>query len=194
MIRAFALLIMPEKTWLAIIQSKRGVIATLLTGLLPLLLLSCLAEGYALTHWGSQAALQKYNIILTPALAWRFETVQVLAGLVMVFGAAQLTRWTGESFELRRPFAMSFTLAVYSLSPVFWARFLHCFPAVNLWITWALGVCGCVYLLYQGVGVVLQPEPTKGFGVYILLAFLFSMLTGMAHMVGLMFLQGKIPL
>lgn len=194
MIRAFALLLVPEKTWLAIMQSKRGIAVTFLTGLLPLLAASCLAEGYALTHWGSQAALQKYNVILTPELAWRFETVQFLANLVMVLAAAQMTRWTCESFELRPSFSLCFTLAVYALSPVFWARFLHCFPALNLWVTWAFAVCGCIYVLYQGVGVILQPEPTKGFGVYILLAFLYSLLTGMAHMIGLMFLQGKIPL
>jgi hypothetical protein len=192
MFRALNLLFNPEPTWLAVSQSKRGIWFMLLTGLLPLLLLSSVAEGYSLIRWGSEAALEKYHITVSSGLAWRFEAVQVIVDILMVFSAAQLTRAMCTSFGMYPTYSMCLTLAVYGLSPVFLARFVHCLPMVNIWVAWALGAFGTIYALYQGTGIVLQPEPTKGMGLYIILAVLYGLLTGMAHLLSLLVLQGKI--
>ena len=194
MIKAIQLLFVPGQAWAKIVASRRGVLGNLLWDLLPLLLLSAVAEGAALLHGGDSQGQFGGHVAFTAPLIWRLEIIQILMGLIMVVAGAKLIRWISESFHLYPSYAHCFLVAAYGLSPVFIMRFLNCIPGMNPWITWALGAAGCIFVLYQGVGIVLQPEPTKGFGLYVLIAFTFSLLTAMSHLIALMVLQGKLPL
>ena len=192
MLNAVQLFFSPFATWQKIAIAKKGVAFTALLYLAPLLLLVCASECYALVVLSEKDSLFSH-MKLPLDRAIRVEVCQWIAGMILVFIAAKMIRWIGESFNFYPPFERCFTLAAYGLGPFFMAHFLNCIPGMNPWITAAIGIFGCIYVLYQGTGVVLEPEQTKGFGLYIMIAILFSMLSAMMHILWMMAIQGKIP-
>jgi hypothetical protein len=192
MFRVLQLLYSPGEAWLKIVAAKRGVIGTFLLGLLPVLALSFGGEGYALLHGSKAAGQLGRSVALTTDQVMWLETVQFLTGLVVVLAGAKLIQWVSVSFHFTPRFTACFTVTAYGLSPIFLAHLLNCIPSMNPWISWAVGTFGCVFILYQGVGLVLEPEQTGGFGLYLLIALAFTLLSAMDHIVSLMVLQGKI--
>ena len=192
MFRALQLLISPGSTWVKIATAKRGVVWNLFLELLPLLLITCAAEGYVLAKWGERTGQAgrvlhyEVNSILV------LESLQVVLSLAMVFMTGVILRWVGESFHFYPPYRACFTLAVFGFSPFFIIRLGHYLPGLNEWVGPALGALACVYVLYQGVGAVLEPDQTKGFGLYILSALIFTLLCGMDQLLLLMAAQSKL--
>jgi hypothetical protein len=171
------------------VEANRGVLATFLWVLLPWLLLSCLGEGCALARWGERGGQFDQMVRLATNEIIRFELVQLLVGLGMVLAGAKMIQWVAEGFHMYPLFQPCFCLATYGFSPFFLARFLHCIPAISIWMSWAVGAVGCVYVLYQGIGIMLEPEATKGFGLYLVGAMIFLLLSGMAQLIALTALQ-----
>ncbi len=192
MITALSLLITPARTWDRIAKADRPIWHVLLLALLPLLLLSCAAEGYALIHWGEKSSEFGDVITTSKDLAIRHETVQIALGLVLVFLGSKFILWVGEGFNFEPDYKQCFTLVAYSASPVFLARFLDSLPAINTWICWTIGALGMMSVLYQGIAFVMQPSPTKGFGLYLLSAIVLVPLSGICHLLALSVLHGKI--
>jgi hypothetical protein len=191
MFRALQLLVSPGGTWVKIAAAKRGVIWTLSVELLPLLLVTCAFEGYILVRWGEKMGQLGRIIHFTSEQAVIIESVQLAISLGMVVGATQLIRWVGESFHFYPRFSTCFTLATFGLSPYFLLRLLHYASGMNEWVGPCLGALVCGYVLYQGVGVVLEPGQTQGFGLYLLSTLIFILLCGMDQMLLLMLVQGK---
>jgi hypothetical protein len=192
MFRALQLLISPGNTWVKIAAAKRGVVWNVFIELLPLLLITCAMEGYALTRWGERTGQfgrvlhYELNSILI------LEAIQIGISIVMVLATGVILRWVGESFHFYPSYRACVTLAIFGFSPFFIMRLGHYVPDLNEWVGPALGALACVYVLYQGVGVVLEPDQTKGFGLYILSALIFVLLCGMDQMLLLMAAQSKI--
>jgi len=192
MIRAIQLFFMPVAAWQTIANAKPGILRTLFGFVAPLLAAVSLAEGYALTHWGKVRNEFGHTSVYPMDQVIQYELAQFVITLLMVFVAAKLVLWIAESFHLPTTFLACFTLAAYGLSPIFLARFLHCIPVVNGWLCVAAGVVGCIYVLYQGTGIVLEPMQTKGFGLYLICTVIFSLLGGLSQLIALAVLQGRI--
>ena len=155
------------------------------------MLLSSLAEGYGLVQWGDKRGEFGHAVIVAQALAIRYEVTQLVFGLVLVFGGAKLIQWIGLSFHFHPIYSRCFTTTAYGLAPIFLARFLDAMPNLNTWVCWAMGASGSVYLLYSGIGLVLEPEQTKGFGLYLLIALILVLMSGLAHFAALAVLWGR---
>jgi hypothetical protein len=194
MFRVLQLLFFRGSAWNAIAEENRGVVATLFLTVAPLLAIVCAVEGYSLTTSGVNGVTEGPLVVFSRALAFRYELVQFLMGFVMVFGASFFIGWICQSFHFYPPYLPQFTIAAYGLSPIFGARLLNCVPGMNIWMSWSFGIIGCVLIIYQGVAIVLKPDQTKGLGLYIMTAVVFTLLSAMDHLVGLMILQGKISL
>lgn len=194
MFRALQLLISPGSTWVKIAAAKRGVMWNLFLELLPLLLITCAAEGYVLATWGERTGQvgrvlhYELNSILI------LESIQIAICLAMVFATGMILRWVSESFHFYPPYRACFTLATFGFSPFFLLRLGHFLPQLNEWVGPALGALMCVFVLYQGVGAVLEPDQTKGFGLYILAVLIFTLLCGMDQLLWLMAAQGKLAI
>ena len=192
MIKAFLLILTPTQTWERIAKAKRGVLATLFLFLLPLMLVCSLAEGYALTHRGERRGIESHLVKVPQEVALRFEGSQLALGLIMIFLGAKMLEWVAESFRLPAGYAQSFTVIAYGYSPIFLTRFLAFAPALSHWVAWSVGVLGSIYILYHGVAMVLQPDQTKGFGLYLMCVLILILFGGSMHLVALAMLHGKI--
>jgi hypothetical protein len=189
MIRVFQLFFLPTTAWEKIALDRQKFLMTALLYFIPFLAAAVLVDAYALQLWGmreiSGSAATHYN----PAAIVRFELIHAGILAAMVLTGTVIIQWLAESFQVRTDFAICFNLAVFGFIPVFIAHMLNILPFLNNWICAGLGMLGCAYVLYQGVGAVLQPDQTKGFGMYILCVITFVLLTAMELLLGQMALR-----
>ena len=103
---------------------------------------------------------------------------------------AMVIQSTAAGLNQQFTFRQSFTLVAYGMAPLFLGRWLDCVPAINTWVCWAVGASAMVYTLYQGVGEVMKPEITKGFGLYLICAGTLFLLSGLMHFLVVTTLHG----
>lgn len=192
MIRAIQLVFAPALAWGNIVRANRGVLTTLILSLLPLLLVTAAVEGWSAMARGLMAGPIGARIKLSREQALTFEGFQVLLSLALVFFVSLLVKWVCEGFHIRTTFQRCFTIAAFGLSPVFLTRLVNVIPSIHPWAGWALGACLTVVVLYQGVAIVLEPEQTKGFGIYIMIAIILLAMSGLTQFLVMSFLNKQI--
>jgi hypothetical protein len=191
MIKAILLVLNPVRTWDAIVESNRRFLSVFLAFLLPLLFLTCAAEGYGLATWGKWRTQVKMVKKFTPQEVIVFEAIQCLLGLVLVFFGAKLVKSLGETFRGRHTFDQAFKTVAYGLSPLFLLRLLDAFPHVSPWTSWGIGIALSIAVLYHGVPRVMQPDPPQAFGLYLVSALLLAMTSGAIRFVTAWALAGR---
>ncbi len=152
---------------------------------LPFLLLSSAVEGMGIWHLGVSVtnygrtveAHQREDVLL-------FQVVQLAASLLILFLGTQLVLWIcEEGFRSPATYSQAFTLTAYGITPLFWLRILDGAPAVPTWVCFAIGAAGIFYVLYHGVALVLEPDPSIGFGLYLICSLMLVLVAGLAHFV-----------
>ena len=187
MIKALLLIFEPVQSWDAIARSQRGLAFIFATFLLPMVLLSGLAEGYGLVYWGKSRADADVQMARKFPLAEAvvYEVAQGLLYIAVVFIAAKILKSLGETFHGRHTLTQSFKTIAYGLSPLFLMRLFDAFPSVSPWMswiaTWSIGVALCVVVLYQGLPRVMMPDPPHAFGLYLMTSLLLVLITGMVR-------------
>jgi hypothetical protein len=194
MFTVLQLIFSPAKTWEMIALKRRGVFRIFLLSLLPLILLSSSAEGYTLIKWGIRSGLQGHPGPVPQELVIHYVSTQVGLSLLLLFGGAKFVQWIAEGFHFFPTYTQIFTAFGYGLGPIFLVRFLNCVPIANSWVWWLLGAFLTVFVLYQGVALVVEPEQTKGFGFYLLGTAAIVIMSGIAHAVSVAALHGSLVL
>ena len=92
----------------------------------------------------------------------------------------------------RTNYFQSFVVMAYGFEPIILARILDGFPVINTWVCWVIGVAVSTSVLYHGVGMVLRPEQTKGFGLYLISILIIVLVSALAHFAAVGVLEGKI--
>ena len=87
--------------------------------------------------------------------------------------------------------AQAFTVAAYSLSPVFLMRAMNALPGVSPWATWGVGAVLAAMVLYHGWPRVMLPDPPHAFGLYLMSVLLLWIVTGLACFLTVWYLAGK---
>lgn len=191
MIKVFFMIFEPGVAWEKIAQSQRGYTYIFTTYLLPFILLVTALEGWGLEKWGKwQSRFEKMKDF-TPREVYVYETVQFVLLLGMVLVASLLILRVSQTFHGRNNYLQAFTLTAYGFSPIFLLRLLDPIPSMNPWVTWGLGVAVMIWILYQGVPRVIQPDPTHAFGLYLSAIFVMVLTSGMARLITAMFLMGE---
>jgi hypothetical protein len=167
MIKVFLLMFNSSAAWEKIAQARRGFAYIIAVQLLPLMLLGCGLEAWGLkSHGKFESRYQIYKNFPHEAIAI-FEVAQILLFIALVFGCAVMVFKISQTFLERLTFLQVFTTIAYGLSPLF---LLHCLDAgarVHPAFPWLLGMAFAVWVLYQGIPRVMQPDPTHAFGVYL---------------------------
>ncbi|MSU60201.1 MAG: DUF1282 domain-containing protein [Pedosphaera sp.] len=190
MIKAFLLIFEPMQAWERVFRAQRSVGFILFLYLLPMVILSSLAEGYGLVTWGRWQEDLDHLRPFTRGQAVVYEVAQALLSLGVVFIAARILRSLGETFHGRHTFTQGFTTIAYGLSPMFLLRMLDVFPSISPWTTWTIGICLSVAVFYQGVPRIMMPDAPHAFGLFLMNSVLVVLITGLARFVTAWYLSG----
>ena len=190
MIKALMLVFDTTKTWEKVFREQRSTTFILFAHLLPLLVLTSIAEGYGLMHWGEpQWNLNRVRqFTLNEAL--EFELGQLLLSILVVFVGAWIIKSLGETFHGKHNINQSFTVVAYGLSPLFTLRLLDTF-AISPWVPWAVGILLAATILYQGLPRIMRPDPPHALGLYLMSVLMLTIATGLARFVTAWYLQGR---
>jgi hypothetical protein len=192
MITALRLIFSPFETWEKITIAQRGMIWVLLVYLVPLLVIALGAEGFLLTRWGEKSGEFGYLAKVPLELAVRYGAAYFVFLLVGIALSAKFLGLTCESFNVRASYLQSFTLMAYGFGPIILVRILDGIPQLNTWVCWAIGAVASVSVLYHGIGMVMRPEQTKGFGLYLVAIVIVVLVSGVVHFAALSVLHGKV--
>ncbi len=192
MITALQLIFSPFETWQKITNAQRGFVWTLVCYLIPLLVLSNGVEGFLLNRWGEKRGEFGFMIKVPADLAIRYSVAYFVILLLAVFVSSKFLTMASDSFNVRTTFSQAFTLMGHGFGPIILARILDGLPQLNTWVCLVIGAAASTSILYYGIGMVLRPDQTKGFGLYLMSIFTIVLMGGLAHFAALAVLHGKV--
>ena len=192
MIKVFFLIFEPSVAWEKIAQARRGFFFITVVHLLPLI-----AMGTALETWGLfrngkwQPQFQIFKHFPAQEI-YTFEVVQFFLLFAVVFVSALLVYKIAQTFQDRLTFLQAFTTVAYGYSPVFLFRLFDASATMHPAVPWLLGMALTMWILYQGIPRVMQPDPTHAFGVYLSAMIVVVLTSGLARLVTGMYLLGYV--
>ncbi len=192
MIKVFFLIFEPSVAWDKIALARRGFFFITAVHVLPLI-----AAGTALETWGllrSGKWQPQFQIFkhFPPEEIYTFEIVQFLTLLAMVFVSALLVYKVAQTFQDRLTFLQAFTAVAYGYSPMFLFHFLDASATMYPAVPWLLGVALTMWILYQGIPRVMQPDPTHAFGVYLSAMIVVVLTSGLERLITALYLLGRV--
>jgi len=192
MITAFELIFTPLRAWNKINAAQGSVVRVLLLFLLPFLLFCVGIEGLALWKWGERRGEVDYVVKISQDLAIRYSAAQMGMLMTSIFCGAKALQWITQSFQVATSDRQCATLMAYGFSPIILLRLADAWPAMNTWVAWMIGAFLSVSVLYHGVALILKPEQTKGFGLYLISVIIVLLSSGLSHFVAVSVLHGKV--
>jgi hypothetical protein len=194
MIKALLLLVRPVQTWDGIDRSARSVGYILLAHLLPLILLTSIAEGYGLMHWGKMQKgetryLKHYQLNEVIVI----ETAQTVLLLGMVFLGAYAAKAYAGTFHRRHTYRHAFTAVAYGCAPLLTMRLGDLSSWLLPWIPWSIGMVLTIAVLYHGLPCILKPDPPHAFGLFFMTSLTLAVINGMLRLVTWYYFMGRFP-
>ncbi|MFN0066397.1 MAG: YIP1 family protein [Limisphaerales bacterium] len=192
MITLFKLLVSPFETWTAIAADNRGILRVWLTFVLPLTLVACGFEAWAVHHWGTSTGVGGGIKQVPLELAIRYGFAQFTGLSLAVFVGAFLVQRVEIAFHVNITYRNCFVLVGYSLGPVYAARMLDAIPQLNTWLAWGVGVLLMLGILYNGLPKALKIEAYGAFGMYLFTVLVLVPVTAVAHGAAIFVLTGDV--
>lgn len=194
MIKVFFLIFGSHAAWEKIARARRGVIYITTIHLLPLILLGTALEAWSLSLHGKwQPQYQFYKAFSRQDIV-NFEIIQCLLLFAMVFASALMIYKISQTFQDRLTFLQAYTTAAYGFSPLLLCHLLDAIPVMYPLVPWLIGIVLVIWILYQGIPRVLQPDPTHAFGVYLAAMFVVILTSALARLITGMYLLGYMDL
>ncbi|MGE0621002.1 MAG: Yip1 family protein [Pseudomonadales bacterium] len=162
LVNGFLVVFSPRQGWHRIAEAKSSLVQTLLlhTVLFALIPAACWYYGVTTQGW----VIMGDPVKLTPASAL---PMCVLFYLAMVFGViflGYMVSWMAGSYGTQGGLAKGVAVISYTASPFFLAGILGLYPV--LWLDILVGTlvaCYCIYLLFLGIGPVMEVPPERSF-------------------------------
>lgn len=194
MIKALLLLVRPVQTWEGIDRSARGIGYILFLHLLPLIVLTSVAEGYGLMHWGkkhkAEATVLKHyqqgEVVV-------IEAAQSLLLVGMVFLGAYAAQSFAGTFHRRHTYRHAFTAVAYGCAPLLTLRLGDMSASLNPWIPWAVGMVLTISVLYYGLPCILKPDPPHAFGLFFMTSLTLVVINGVLRLTSTYYFLGRFP-
>jgi hypothetical protein len=101
---------------------------------------------------------------MTTGSAFRIAILLFLATMVSVMVIGKLIQWMGQTYDAEQPLSRCISLAAYTITPLLLVGFATLYPP--LWFIYLLGLPALgysVYLLYNGVPVMMEISKERGF-------------------------------
>ena len=192
MIRSFPILFAPSGVFPKIALAVPNALVVFFVELLPLLLVSLWVEFYGMTHWPEKLGDFGTASVLPQPLALQYTGAQFVIFIASLLIGSTVLREVSISSETQVTWSQCFLTLCYCLTPLAFSRVLDAIPAMNTWVCWAIGSTLTARALYHGVAVLLKPEQTKGFGLFLFAFVLITFLSALGHLMGQLVLQGRL--
>ena len=194
MIKALLMLVRPVQTWDGIDRSARSIGYILLAHLLPLIILTSIAEGYGLMHWGKMQKgetpyLKHYQLNEVIVI----ETAQTVLLLGMVLLGAYAAQAYGGTFHRRHTYRHAFTAVAYGCAPLIAMRLGDLSSWLNPWIPWSIGMVLTIAVLYHGLPCILKPDPPHAFGLFFMTSLTLAVINAMLRLITWFYFMGRFP-
>jgi len=182
----------PDRAWTRIAALGHKPFRVVWLHLVPMLLVVCGVEAYGLVHWGKVIRetggrrLFEMNSVLT------YEACYFGVSVLAVFLCAIFLRLLADTFQRRQRIAQALAVSAMGMGPVFLARLADAYPPVNPWLSWVVGAVVMVAVIYQGLPRVFHLDPAHALGTYMAGAMLMLLVTGMARVFMVLFVQPKL--
>ena len=186
------LLLVPLQTWERIAKNQWNSLVIFFVSFVPLLAFTIAIEGVGMYNLGTRFNDYGRLIKITQQQAIQFQAVQAGLSLIILIGGTKLVLWVCEGFHSPATFRQAFTLAAYGITPLLWIRVVDGHPSVPTWVCFAIGAVGTVFILYHGIALILQPDTSVGFGLYLICSLVLVLLAGLSHFVVQIFAQRKL--
>ena len=163
--------------------------------LLPAILLATAVEGWGVNHWGKwQSRFDKLTSFSFKTVV-TLEIIQALLFLAMVLVCALVLLQISQTFhDGRTTYRQAFTTMAHGFSPFFLAHMLNCVPMMSPWVVWGIGVMLVIWIMYQGIPRVMQPDPTHAFGLYLSTVLVMVLTSIVASGLPALYLTGHLDL
>lgn len=194
MIKVLFLIFEPNVAWEKIAQARRGFVFITLIHLLPLILAGSALEAWGLSLHGKWQPKFRFYKTFSAQEIVNFETIQFFLLFAVVVASAVLIYKISQTFQDRLTFLQAYTTAAYGFSPLFLFHFLDASADIHPAVPWLIGMALAMWIFYQGIPRVMQPDPTHAFGVYLSAIFVVVLTSGLARIITGMYLLGYIDL
>lgn len=189
MLSAFEMIVSPARAWEKVVAANRHWTVILLLVVLPLLGLTSLVEGAGLLELRQQH--EEIGPVEIPTeRVIKYEVVYVGSALAIILLGAYFLQSVATSFNVMVGYNQCFAVIAYAYTPIILLHLLDAIPQINTWICWGIGLALSFGVLYHGVGLRLQPEQTKGFGLLLFSIIFIAVLSGLAHFASVQVLKG----
>lgn len=192
MLRVLQIVFAPATGWLRIAEANRGFFFVFGLSFIPMLAVALGLEAWGLTRWGDRRGAFATLAPVPAELVLRFALAHAALFTVATLLTAFSLFSVGRSFHLAAGFTQAFTTSAYGLGPIILMHIFDGFPAVPTWVCWSIGAVLSAASLYHGIALVMKPEQTKGFGLYLVAVLVAWTSTAVAHLLGLAVLQGRL--
>ena len=192
MINALLLLISPGPTWKRLASANRSAWVVFLFSFLPVLLIACSFEAWALWAFGDyNSSIQRQQKVELD-LAIRYGTSQVLMGIVSLLVASIAIINVTRGIAIRTSFSQVFITLAYSFSSLYLFRFLDAWIFMNTWVVCAIAIVFAFGVLYTAMPHFIKPDPAKAFGLYLTMVVILSACYLSAQIFASLVLSGKL--
>lgn len=157
------LLTHPDREWQAIRQNPESLARLYFTHLIPLALIPAASGFYGTTQVGWQIG-DGQVIKLTESSAFQLCLLFYLAILVGTYIIGRFIDFFAATYDVRDDKPRGVTLACYTATPVLLLGIIALYP--NIWVNMLVGLIGVtysVYLLYEGLPILMKIPPERGF-------------------------------
>lgn len=191
MLSAFEMVFSPARAWEKVVAANRHWTLILLIVVLPVLALTVVVEGAGLLKFRERHAhIGMVDIPLERVV--KYEVVYAGTALAIILIGAYFLQSVATSFNVPAGYNPSFAVIAYAYVPIMLMHVMDAIPQFNTWICWGIGVALSFGVLYHGVGLRLQPEQTKGFGLLLFSVIFITALSGLAHFASVQVLKGRL--
>jgi hypothetical protein len=180
MIKALLLILAPAGTWERIARSRRSIPFIFFIYLVPTMVLSLLIELAGRKYLAPKFAAQGVKVIPHDA-ALQYGALEFGTGLLAALLSVPLIKLCSETFHNRTTYTQCFAVVAYGLGPFYLFHIFDAIPVLSPWITIAAGIFFSVATLYHAIPLVLKPDPPHAFGLFLMSAFVLTMLNLIAR-------------
>ena len=162
LVNGFLVVFSPRHGWQRIAENQSGLVQTLALHTLPFALIPALCWYFGVTNQGWVIMGDPVKLTAASALP-----MCVLFYLAMIFGVlflGYMVHWMAGSYGTQGGLAKGVAVVSYTASPFFLAGILGLHPV--LWLDVLVGTlvaCYCIYLLFLGIGPVMEVPPERSF-------------------------------